>query len=338
MNDMKTRLVYTLVLCAVFFPSAAWASVHTQAPAVIDLEIQPRDIIEEKIVLENTSDAKVTLFASVNEVIGGLEGGVQEQVSPSMTDRSRTLVSWIEMPRTVELNPREKREIPLIIRVGPTAEGGDYHAMISFAPGSTFDDARRIIDAGGAPRTFLNATLEIKKHEGAGLSRFTVKRFITAFRDTDVRFRVANTGDTEIRPDGEIIVYNQRGEEVTSVPVNPDGRTVAPGSDVEFSTGIPPDNLLGKYKAYLNVRYGSGQAAVYDTVFFYAIPLKKVIIAFVSFLALALMCALWIHRRLSRRRYDDYDMHDTPAEAQRVTVVVRDGVSRAHPKDVIMKK
>lgn len=319
-------------------PFSVSAAMHTQAPVVIDLSIQPRDIIDEKIVLTNTGVAKLTLFAFVSEVTGGLEGGVSGEITPSMVDRTKTFVSWIELPRTVELAPNETKEVPLTVKVGPQAQGGEYHAKISFASGSTVDEAQRQVVAGNAPTTFINATLEEKHRETANLSRFSIKRFITGYHDGDVRYRVENSGDVAIVPTGDMVIYNQKGEEVATVPVNPDKRSLGPGEQAVFTTGIAPEGLLGKYKAHLTMRYGSGQAAVYDTVYFFALPLWKVLVAFAIFVGSALALSLLIHSRARRRsRADSVEDDGMGDYAQSIPLTTRSTASATHPRDIVMK-
>jgi hypothetical protein len=162
------------------------------------------------------------------------------------------------------------------------------------------------------------------------LSRFTVKRFVTAFNPSDIAYQFANQGDTVLAPKGDIILYNQRGEEVASIAVNPDGRTVPPGEQTVFNAGVPTDGLLGKYKAYLNVRYGENQAAVYDTVYFYVLPWKKLLIGLGVFLALCVLVALYMHRRYAHTEDDE--------EADEVYIETRPVTARMHDRDIVMKR
>ncbi len=332
MNNKAAARIFSLaLLCCVGFCAmpTAHANTYVVAPRFIDLTVEPRDIIEEKILVTN-GGAPVSLFTVVNEVTVGIEGGLKEFVTPSMSDRSSTLTSWIEISRAgFDLAPGASRELPLVIRVNPSAEPGEYHAMIAFAPGTTIDDAMQRVKQGDVPSVLINVTIEKKSNDFVNLARFSIKKFVTAFHDGDVQYRVDNTGDTELIPSGDIIIYNQRGEEVATVPVNADAKSVRPGDTVTFSGGVPIEGLLGKYKAFLTLRYGSEQAAVYDTVYFYVFPWKKIGIIFVIFAVLAIACALWIHRRYSQDEDDD-GAHELP-------VRVRESASVAHERDVIMR-
>ncbi len=308
---------------------------YTVAPRVIDIKIKPRYIIEQKIVLTNNESGKITLFPSVNNVTVGLEGGVETFVSPSMDDRTASFVSWFETQRTgIELNPGESREVSLTIRVNPNAEPGAYHALIAYAPGTTIDDAIALAKSGSAPSVLINATIEESRKDYMNLSTFHVKKFIMSLHEGDVTYRVKNSGDTELTPSGDILIYNQRGEEVLSVPVNPERKTIKPGEEATLGTSVPVDKLFGKYKAFLTIKYGKEQAAVYDTAFFYALPIKKVATGFGVMLVLAVVFALWLHRRMSRAH--EHDDGDDGAES--MPIFVKDTVSGAHHKDVVMKK
>ncbi len=168
------------------------------------------------------------------------------------------------------------------------------------------------------------------------LSHFMVQKFITEPRMPDtVVFDVANTGDTELKPYGDILIYNGKGEEVGSIPVNQDVRSVQPGETMSFKTHIPEGNFFGKYKALLTVRYGTGQAALYDTVYFYVMPWKKIVSLFVGFVIVALGLSLWLHRRASAR-YDSDDEDDD--DVSHISVFVKEDVSPSQRHDVVMKK
>ncbi len=324
----------TVVFLVVFFlsPLSVYALSYSVAPRIIDLTIEPRDIIEQKIVITNNESSIITLFPSVNNVTVGLEGGVEAFVPPSMSDRTTSFTSWFETQRSgIELRPHESKEIPLTIRVNPNAGPGAYHALIAYAPGQTIDDAQRLIESGNVPSVLINATIEEAEDDYIDLSRFIVKKFITAFHEGDVTYTIKNSGDTELSPHGDVVIYNQRGEEVASLPVNPEKKTIKPGDQVVMASGVPVDGLLGKYKAFLTIRYGKEEAAVYDTAFFYVFPWKKVAIGFTVVIVTALLFALWLHRRLAAREDSDEDGTSLP-------VFVRDTVSGAHHKDVVMKK
>jgi hypothetical protein len=327
-----SRSILQLALALFFFCSAPVASAasYTLAPLLIDREAMARDILNETIVLENRSGAKVTLFPSVNDVTVGLQGGVEEFIPPSMSDKTGSLATWIEVPRAgLELEAGERREIPLTIRVVPNAEPGTYHAMIAYAPGRTQDEALALIKAGAAPTTLINLTIGDDTDEAMRLSRFSVDKFVIKPSADALSFELINSGDTELKPTGDVIIYDQRGVEQRSFSINEDGAFIPPGGQRGFTHEVPIEGLFGKYKAFLSVRYGENQAAIYDTVYFYVFPWHKLLIAFGIFLAAAVGLALYLHNRLSG---------GVEEEGDEVPLLVRETGSGAHERDVVIRK
>ena len=192
------------------------------------------------------------------------------------------------------------------MRVNPNAAAGVYHAYVSFPSGTNRDEAEQSIAGGNAPGVIVNVTVDKKTVELLNLSVFNVDRFVIKDNNDAVHYLVKNTGDDDVKPTGDIIIYNGRGEEAGTIPVNPDGVTVKAGESKTFTANVPLKGLIGKYKAYLSLHYGSSQLAqLQDTAYFYAIPWKKLVALFIGVLLIALALSLLVHRRYGTEGDDD---------------------------------
>lgn len=314
--------------------SLAYAADFTVSPKIVDLTLVRRDESQQTVVVENTSGGPLTVFPFVNNVTVGVSGGVEQFLPPSMSDRSATLSSWIEISRSgIDLKAGEKKEIPLTIHVNPTAAPGTYHALVSYARGGNATEAEQVFNNGDAPAVMVNVTVPDNQSEELSLSRFFVKKFVTGTNDSDVQYLVNNPGDKPITPEGDIIFYDQRGEEVGSIPINPNKETVESGATRTFTAAVPTKGLLGKYKAYMAMHYGENQANIYDTVYFYVLPWKKVLVIFIVFILCALGLSLYAHHRYMKRHPDDDD------DADHLYVEVNTSPSaKYHDRDIVMKR
>lgn len=325
------RFVATLVMLLM---CGAPLSVHayTVAPLIIDKTVEPRAIETTDIVVTNATGAILQLFPAVNNVTVGTTGGVEAFVDAAMSDRTTSLASWIELSRKpLELKPGEAATTTLTIRVNPDAAPGTYHALVSFPDGRNRDEAEALIPKGGVPGTIVSITIAKNSREELGLSGFRVERFVLSPNNKAASYTVENTGDTDIFPTGDILIFNHRGVEMANIPVNPSGMAVKAGETIVFTETIPTAGLVGKYKAYLSLQYGSDKRAqIQDTAFFYAVPWKKLIVLFLGLLCVAIAISLVVHRRY---RYDDFD--DDGSDY--VPLHVRDGVSNALHHDIDMK-
>lgn len=329
----NTVVVVTLML--LISPVTIFAAPqYTVAPFVIDKEVRKRDILTDTIVVRNVGTQSVSLFPIVNAISLGIDGGIEEFVSASMSDRTNTVTSWIEISRkTISLVQGESREIPVTFRINPNAEPGVYHAYIAFAHGGNITEAEAAVRNGGGQGVIINITVEDERNEVLRLSKFLIDRFIFNPGVDDIQYTVDNPGDTDITPQGDIILYNNRGEEVGAVEVNPERRTVKPGESAVFNAGMPTASLLGKYKAFLTLEYGTKQhASVNDTAFFFVFPWKKLSVVFGIFAVIALLISLWVHKR--------YLAHDEESEedADHVPLSIKEVPSEPKSHDIDMKQ
>jgi hypothetical protein len=305
-----------LVLVSFGFASTAAAAQYSVSPLIIDLELEKRDIVTKDVTITNKDANQIRVFASVNEVSLDENGAIKEFVQPSMVDdRSSSVTSWIQVTRKrIEIPPGESVTIPVTFKVHPDVQSGEYHAVIGFAEGSNQPEAVSKVMNGVAPVVAVRIGVDKVQNQFLRLERFSVKRFVTERTENEILYALQNPGDDPVTPAGEIIIYDNNGTEVASVPVNPDKLTAEPSKSIEITAGMPEELGVGKYKAFLSVEYGEHlTATVHDTAFFYVMPLRQLLIFFAVALVGALLVALFVHRRFLRtEEYDDEMLADVP--------------------------
>lgn len=309
---------YFLILCLLFIGAPTLhAASYSVSPLLIENVIQPRDSFEESIKITNTTDHKLRIFPTVNEITVGDEGEVKTFVPASMSDNSDSVTSWISITRgRVEVNPGESIKIPVNFNINPRAVSGEYHAFIGFAEGEKRDDAEALVLAGRAPGVVIRLSMEEKKDEHLRLNKFYIQRFVISEKNKIAEYELENVGGQAIVPTGEIVFYNGRGVELKSVPVNPEQKSIQPGGKEKFASPLPDLGVIGHYKALLNVEYGEKQKAnLYDTVFFNIVPILYLALLFGFLLLISVALVLYYHR--SRNKH--------PEENEEVSVYVRSG-------------
>lgn len=333
---MRALTTLLFLLLTTPFLVSAQAS-YTVTPLVIDTQAQPRDIINKTITVTNNAPHNIEIFATVNEIALNEGGDIIEFKGPTEVERTTAITSWIEITRgQLTLKPGEVREVPLTIRMNPNTASGEYHALIGFGTGRTRDDAEVQVKNGQTPRVVVTVRVEDKKVEFVDLEGFSVEKFVTESENQAIRYTLTNPGDTTVVPSGEIVLYDSGGREVKTIVANPDNTSLEPGQTVELTAGIPLDNMIGRHKAFLNVRYGAGQqAAVYDTAFFYALPWKKLLIIFGSILLFATLLTLYLYRRYVR---DDGDDDRDDDMVHNINFKRREGSSEAKDHDVVLTR
>lgn len=329
----NVRITFLSFICAIAFFSVFINSAlaYTITPKVIDLDLEQRDIINKTITLKNDSAGQVRIYTVVNEVSVDDDGEIKNFELAVNEEQRDSITSWIEISRgRIVLKPGEEKEIPLKIHINPQAEAGEYHAFIAFANAKDKFDANQKALAGKAPGTVVRIALEQNRTEFLKLDGFIVDRIVTDTNENVLRYKIANTGEKELTPSGEVIFYDTRGNEVGAIPVNTERVEIKSGQEVEFESPIPEEISVGKYKAFMSMQYGTDQlAALTDTSFFYVVPIEVLIIIFVSVLVFALILTILIYRRLNLESVNNH--------TQSVSMYRREGVSESQEHDIDLK-
>lgn len=313
---MKKIFIFLLVAVALPY-SFVDAADYSVTPLIIEHDIVPRDSFEETVKITNTTGRPLRLFPTVNDITLGDEGAIETFIPASMGDNSTSVTSWIAVTRArVEIAPGETIKIPITVKVSPTAAPGEYHAFIGFAEGSKRDEAEAIVMSGRAPGVIVRLSLVEKRTEYLRLQRFSVDRLVTNTDTAQVNYTLENVGGLPLVPTGEIIFYDGNGVELTTMPVNPEQKNILAGKTEIFSHNLPEVGTIGRYKAFLNVEYGTNQRAnLYDTAYFNVLPIRLLLITFFVLLLLSTILAILFHR--SRNQVTEGD--------QSVAVYVRSG-------------
>lgn len=303
---------------------------YSATPLVVDEKVEARDILTRDITITNNGDAPVTIFPTVNNISLDEGGTIQEFKHAVESDRTTSLASWLEISRKgINLMIGDTVVVPLTIRVNPNPKPGTYHAFVGFGYGGTHDNAVEQVSRGEAPGVIVSVTIEEQHNELLKLSRFIIDRFITNTENQAAVYKIKNPGDEPLAPTGDIIFYDNHGVEVGSLSVNADNVVIPAGGEHEFTAQVPVSGLFGKYKAFLNVEYGSSQlASVQDTSFFYVFPLKKLLLIFGVMSVVFIIVALFVHRRYFSEHLE---------EADTVHVHVRNSMSEPQHHDIDLK-
>jgi hypothetical protein len=317
--SLRKYIVQSAILTGLFLVTtitADAASRFTVAPLLIDHTTEGRDIITDTITLKNLEDRNTRVYASVHEIMLGEGDQIKEFVPASMSDGKTSITSWIEISRArIELPPLGEYELPLTVRIHPNTEPGTYHAFIGFASGANRDEIEKTILSGLGSGVLLKITIDDKRRELLQVISYTTDRLVVRPDGTnELNYSLQNNGDLPLTPKGEVIIYNNRGAEVATVPINSSGQSIAPGEVHDFTEPLPFLSRLGKHKAYLAIEYGTKQtASVFDTTYYYSVPWYYVLGIFV-FLTLVFMVFVLLLRRFMKHgaNHGSDGVHDVP--------------------------
>lgn len=263
-------------------------------PAVINQKAKARDIIKEQLTVTNQSDHVLNLYADVVDIH-------PEGEAPPPDSLEASLARWIEVTRgVIELAPEESRTIPYLIHVNMRAVPGVYHARIRFMVGTTKAQAK---EYPGTTSLLLTVEVEDDARERLELGGFVAEEPLVTAGNAGFNYKLENVGNRALTPRGEIRIFNRKGEEVGTVPINPDKKTIDASAKEQLAAVWDTAGRFGKYKAFLDIEYGENQlATVNDTVYFWVFPWKEVLFALIGIMVLAFLGTYAMHTRSVSRR------------------------------------
>ena len=267
-------LLGTIILVQFMRPLFSDAqTVYKISPLIIEHTTTGRDIITRDITLSNPTERNVRLYASVHAISSNDDTTFLEFVPASMSDRSTSVTSWMEISRArLELPAQAELVVPLTIRINPNAAPGEYRAFVGFAPGANRDEAEARILEGNTPGTIVSIKIQDKRSALLKLTGYFADRFSFKADTAAVSFTLENAGDVAIKPAAEVILYDSRGVEIETLNINKIDQPILPGQKVQVTEALPYTGKIGRHKAFLSVRYGDQGATVYDTTYYYSIP------------------------------------------------------------------
>ncbi|MBD3208740.1 MAG: hypothetical protein GF370_04810 [Candidatus Nealsonbacteria bacterium] len=291
--DWKTKILFFLI--SFLIPFSCLAGGIKVRPAVISQQALPRDFLEFQVNIENQASYPVRLYAVVNDI--SMQEGKQEFLDPTELSRPTSLARWVEITRgQTKLEPGENKDISLSINVPPDAEPGKRYVLISFSQGSNREEAEERARELNQPQVLLDIEVKDNTIEKAQINKFsTEKGFFFGF-PIKLSLEVENIGNQQVRPRGQIHIYNRQGEEVETLTVNDKLAAVSPSANQIFEALWEAEKGFGRYKARLVAEYGEDNRKLQDTIYFWVLPWKFLAMMGGGFLVTVIILGTFILR------------------------------------------
>ena len=258
-----------LITILLFLPVAGFAGEVSVSPSVIDRSLQLRDDLSLQITVENNEDSNFRFYPILANIDS--EEGIDFN--------SKGLIDWVEIDRgRFEIESGEEKIIDFSVSIPGDVEPGTYYGKLFLSQGSTPADAEDAAKEGGQPEAIIR--LEVKEGiiENAQLNDFGPENDINLTSPIDFSSEIENIGNREIKPSGEVLIYNERtGREVKVMPFN-EGEDVIEAESSQVIKNSWDDSGFGRYSAVLRAEYGEETTRdLQSTVYFWILPLPFVI-------------------------------------------------------------
>lgn len=278
----------------------------TVTPPMIQLTIGPGETWASSLKVVNTNSYDLAYYAA--PVDFEAEGEEGKGTFKPLPGDATSLGSWIEISRDPFLVPRgTSMEIPFTVRIPESASpGGQYAAiLIGTTPG---DDALEgpTVRVASYVSSLLFVRIKGDIDERARIREFRSEEWFLQESKATFALRFENTGNTHLRPQGEIVLYNMWGKERGRVQLTQKSAfgNVLPMSIRRFSFAWEGEKSLfdiGRYSAIVTLSYGEEQKQNTSAVtYFWVVPVVPVAVTLGGGLLLAFLIA-WLIRRYIRR-------------------------------------
>ncbi len=273
------------------------------SPPLIELNTDPGKTLTANIKVRNVTKQTLEATPQVNDFVAqGEEGQAKLLLDQNKEKSPYSIEGWVTDLDTLTIAPGEAKTETVTINVPVNASPGGHYGVIRFtaaAPG---------IDSTGVALSASVGTLVLINVSGDVVDKSYLADFYTSqngergsfFQKGPITFveRIRNEGNTHFKPTGTVRVTNTFGKEVKVLSVNPNGGNVLPDSVRRFEQTLDKKNLLGYYKAEVNIQY-SGKT-LNQTISFWVIPLKATALVIGVIALVVVLIRLYVKRAVKK--------------------------------------
>lgn len=246
LQHLRTRLFVAAVL--VSFITCLFSTAHAVgvAPAIVDVQLSPGQVVEQTITVVNTDDASRTFQLKTENFTPGEEPGVPVFDGGAHDD----FPSWVSFSSSVlSLEPYEVRDVSVKFSVPRGSIPGDYYGVIF---------VKSLVEADAAARTALLVFMTVEGSAEYGME--IVSMDMTDRLDSMVRgkaeLRVQNSGNVYIKPSGDLVIDPVVGGS-KRMSVNPEDLRIMPKQSRAWSVDWGEyenhgffTSLIGEFKSF----------------------------------------------------------------------------------------
>jgi hypothetical protein len=269
------------------------------SPQIIDEKVMARDILDRKIKIEYKAKTgpKISVYAVVYYFF--VKNGSVKYNGPGSANKETSIATWLSLKRAAnDMSPGDSIELPLNIKVNMSAIPGKYYAIVYFVAAHDGYEAESASQSGVWPK--ININLEVLDHtvEKAQITKFISSSNLYLDGLAKLTLNIKNNGNSEIIPGGSIHIFDRRGIEIDSLPINTEKKILAASDEGQYYAKWNTAGKIGKFKALADLNYGKDNLKNYqDIIFFWAIPKKYLILFGVGTILLTILLVILIARR-----------------------------------------
>ncbi len=325
MNGLVKRISLLAIAIAMYVagvtPAFAQDSLSvTVTPPLFQLSIGPGETWTSsvKVVNNNTYPVmyrpQVVDFEAKGETGQGTFVPLIESLSGEPA-RSDSLGAWIEISKEpIMIQAGESAQIEFTVHIPETADPGGHYAAIMIGPASEDAASGSHMKVSSFVTSLLFVRIKGEIVEDGRIREFTTNSSLYQRPEANFVLRFENIGNTHLRPQGSIVLYNMWGKERGQVMINEKSNfgNVLPRSVRKFEFSWSGEyNLfdIGRYSAVVTLGYGEdSKQNTSATTYFWVVPVVPAATTLAILLGVLLLLT-WFIRRYIRRAIAIERMH-----------------------------
>jgi hypothetical protein len=277
-------------------------------PAVINDRMEPGELRQYSIQLNNLSEIDQTYYVSSRDILGVREGGVPIFSNGPAEKTGFELSEWITLDRTEVFIPVGGTEmVSFVLEVPKEAAPGSHFGgvIISVEPPEIKSSGASI---GYEVANIISIRIAGDAKDQAKIRQFSTSKYIYSKTEVDFAIRIENEGNTLVTPVGPLEVFNMFGKRVATLDFNDSQAGIYPKTQVsngmrDFEISWQDDGIgFGRYEAILSAVYGEegSKNTLSSTVSFWVLPMN--IIGPAALILAVLLLVIYIAIRIYVRR------------------------------------
>lgn len=317
-SKMKKYFLSLLLLISFFChptPTSA-SSTITAIPPRLMITGTPGQTIVSDLKVRNDSKTPQTYLVAIDDFIVLDQIGTPVPVSSSVSSRW-SLKSWITAPTLLPVDAKQAQIVRITIKIPNNALPGGHYAMITYMPNGEVKPGelkRTATIIGQRVGSLIYVTVGGNITEKANILKFTTPKFLEK-GPVEFTSSVENLSDIHINPRGNITIYNPLKSKLTELPV--EIGNIFPETTRDFPTTWNQKWGWGRYRADLNLAYGTRGETITSTIYFWLFPIRLVIITLIATVSLLTVIILLNKRRKKHQDQLEKEVRELKAELEK---------------------
>lgn len=270
------------------------------SPTLVELNAAKGKTYNIKLTVTNVTASDLVYTTSVDDFNAADETGSPHIILDSTLPPAASIKTWVNTDSGFSLTAHKSRVVTAQIIIPNNAEPGGHYGVLRFS-GTAPEIKSTGVGLSASAGVLLLVRVDGLINEKADLASFYTSatqsgKETSFFENGPVSFivRIKNEGNIHVKPVGNIEVTDMFGGVVANLSINKDKSNVLPKSIRRFDEAkVNKDWMIGRYTANLTMGYGSNGQAITNTITFWVIPYKIILVAL-----LVLVTVIYILRRI----------------------------------------